>query len=129
VAHMIRLETLGSRNLGRGKTIEQAGKVTWNDLSPQERHQARLYLANAPPGDNTRRPAREAEFLPSVVGLIEQATGRRISFSSAAPGSKIQSDGRHHGMEFDVMMAAAEMADYPLSNETMARRIHRIRRE
>jgi len=36
---------------------------------------------------------------------------------------------RHHGAEFDVMMAAAEMADYRLSNEAMARRIQRIRRQ
>ena len=40
----------------------------------------------------------------------------------AMPGT-----GRHRGAEFDVMMAAAEMADYRLSNEAMARRIQRIR--
>ena len=99
-AHMIRLETLERRNLGRGNAVEQASKATWDALSPRERRKARLYLErNALPGDNTRRPAREAEFLRSVAGLIEQETGRRISFSSAAPGLKVQSSGRHHGVE------------------------------
>jgi hypothetical protein len=128
-AHMIRLETLERRNLGRWKAIEQASKATWDALSPQERHRGRLYLeGNALPGDNTRRPAREAEFLSSVAGLIEQETGRRISFSSAAPGARLPSGGRHHGVEFDVMMAAANMANYPQTNEAMARRIQHIRR-
>jgi hypothetical protein len=30
-------------------------------------------------------------------------------------------------VEFEVMMAAAEMADFPLTNEAMARLIQRIR--
>jgi hypothetical protein len=129
-AHMIRLKTLERRNLGRGKAIEQASKVIWEELSPKERRKARLYLARDNlPSDNTRRPSREAEFLRSVAELIEQATGGRISFSSVAPESRVPSSGRrHHGAEFDVMMAAAEMADYQLSNEAMARRIQRIRR-
>jgi hypothetical protein len=127
---MIRLEALERRNLGRGTAIARASKATWDDLSPQDRRKARLYLAHdVLPGDNTRQPAREAEFLRSVAGLIEQATGRRISFSSAAPDSRPRNNGRHHGMEFDVMMAAAEMADYKLSNEAMARRIQRISRQ
>jgi hypothetical protein len=67
------------------------------------------------------------ELLRSVAGLIERATDHRIRFSSSAPGSTPKSTGRHHGAEFDVMMAAAEMADYPLRNEAMARRIGRIR--
>jgi hypothetical protein len=129
-AHMIRLETLERRNLGRGKAIEQASKATWDELSPKERRKARLYLArNVLPGGNTRQPAREVEFLRSVAGLIEQATGGRISFSSVAPDRGLPSSGRHHGAEFNVMMAAAEMADYRLSNEAMARRIQRIRRQ
>jgi hypothetical protein len=129
-AHMIRLETLESRNLGRGRAIEQASKITWNDLSPKERRRARLYLERTVvPGGNIREPAREVEFLRAVAGLIEQAIGRPISFSSAAPGSKIPRSGRHHGMQFDVMVAAAEIADYRLSNEAMARRIQRIRRQ
>jgi hypothetical protein len=127
-ARMIRLEIFERRNLGRGTAIAQASKATWDDLSPQEKRKARLYLArDVNPGDNTRQPAREAEFLRSIAGLIEQATGRRISFSSGALGSSPRSSGRHHGVEFDVMMAAAEMADYELSNEAMARRIQRIR--
>ena len=73
---MIRLETLERRNLGRDNAIEQATKATWEDLSPQERRKARLYLAgNVLPGDKTRQPAREVTFLTSVAGLIEQATG------------------------------------------------------
>lgn len=129
-AHMIRLETLERRNLGRGKAIEQASKATWDELSPKEKRKARLYLArNVLPGGNTRQPAREVEFLRSVAGLIEQATGGRISFSSVAPDRGLPGSGRHHGAEFNVMMAAAEMADYRLSNEAMARRIQRIRRQ
>jgi hypothetical protein len=127
-AHMIRLETLEGRNIGRGKAIERAGKTTWDALSPKERRKARLYLArNVPPRDNTRQPAREVEFLRSVAELIEQLTGRPVSFSSAAPGSRVPSSGRHHSVEFDVMVAAAEMADYRVTNEAMARRIQRIR--
>ena len=128
-AHMIRLEILEGRNLGRGKAIEQASKTTWDELSPKERGRARQCLANnVIPGDKTRRPAREAEFLRSVVRLIEQTTGHPISFSSVAPG--LRSGGRHHGVEFDVMMAAAEMVDSDaLTNEAMARRIQRIRRQ
>jgi hypothetical protein len=128
-AHMVRLETLEGRNLGRGKAIEQASNASWNELSPKERRRARQYLENnVLPGDKTRRPAREAEFLRSVAHLIEQATGHPISFSSAAPG--LRSGGRHHGVEFDVMMAAAEMVDGDaLTNEAMARRIQRIRRQ
>jgi hypothetical protein len=129
-AHMIRLETLEGRNLGRGKAIEQASKTTWDELSPKEKRKARLYLKNnVLPGDRTRRPAREVVFLRSVARLIEQTTGHPISFSSAALASKVGSSGRHHGAEFDVMMAAAKMADYRLSNEAMARRIQRIRRQ
>jgi hypothetical protein len=106
---MIRLETLEGRNLGRGKAIEQ-------------------YLKNnVLPGDRTRRPAREVVFLRSVARLIEQTTGHPISFSSAALEPKVGSSGRHHGAEFDVMMVAAEMADYRLSNEAMARRMPRPR--
>jgi hypothetical protein len=75
-ARMDHLESLERRNLGRGKAIEQASKVTWADLSPQERRKAQQYLSqNVRPGDKTRRPAREAEFLGSVAALIEQATG------------------------------------------------------
>jgi hypothetical protein len=129
-AHMIRLESLERRNLGRGRAVEQANKVTWADLSPQERRKARQYLeGNVLPGDKTRQPAREVEFLRSVAGLIRQATGHhRIRFNSSAPGSTVPSTGRHYGVEFDVMKAAAEMADYSLSNEAVARRIQRIRR-
>jgi hypothetical protein len=128
-AHMIRLETLERRNLGRNASIEQASTATWDDLSPQERRKARLYLAgNVLPGDKTRQPAREVTFLTEVAGLIEQATGTPISFSSA-PDTRQSSSGRHHGVEFDVMMAAAAMADYRLSNEAMARRIQRIRKQ
>jgi hypothetical protein len=127
-AQMIRLESLERGNLGRGKAIERASKTTWAELSPQERRKARLYLeADVLPGDKTRQPAREREFLNSVAGLIEHATGHRIRFSSA-PGSTVRSTGRHHGVEFDVMMAATEMADYRLTNEAMARLIQRIRR-
>jgi hypothetical protein len=127
-AHMIRLETLEKRNLGRGRAIEQASKATWDELRPQERRKARQYLAdNVHQGDKTRRPAREVEYLRSVVGLIEKATGHRIRFSSSAPGSHPANRPRHHGVEFAVMTAAAEMADLQLSNEAMARRIHRIR--
>ena len=127
---MIRLETLEGRNLGRGKAIEQASKTTWDELSPKEKRKARLYLKNnVLPGDRTRRPASEVVFLRSVARLIEQTTGHPISFSSAALASKVGSGGRHHGAEFDVMMAAAEMADYRLSNEAMARRIQRIRQQ
>jgi hypothetical protein len=129
-ARMDHLESLERRNLGRGKAIEQASKVTWADLSPQERRKAQQYLSqNVRPGDKTRRPAREAEFLGSVAALIEQATGSRISFSSTAPESTLPSAPRHHGVEFDVMMAAANMADCPLTNEAMARRIQRLRRQ
>jgi PHD/YefM family antitoxin component YafN of YafNO toxin-antitoxin module len=129
-AHMIRLETLERRNLGRNASIEQASTATWDDLSPRERREARLYLAgNVLPGEKTRQPAREVEFLTSVAGLIEQATRAPISFSSAVPDPRLQSSGRHHGVEFDVMMATAEMADYRLSNEAMARRIQRIKRQ
>ena len=124
---MTRLEGLERRNLDCGTAIELAKKTTWDDLSPKERRKALLYLAgNVLPGDKTRRQAREVTFLTAVAGLIEQATGHRISFSSA-PDTKHPSSGRHHGVEFDVMMAAAEMADYKLSNEAMARRIQRIR--
>src|SRR5277367_406348 len=116
--------------LGSGKAIEHAIEVTWADLSPQERREARQYLSqNVHPGDRTRHPARDAEFLRSVAVLIEQATGRRISFSSTVPGSTLLCTPRHHGVEFDVMMAAADMADCPLTNEAMARRIQRIRRQ
>jgi hypothetical protein len=115
-AGMIRLDTLERRNLGRGKAIEQASKATWDELSPKERRK-------------TRRPAREVEFLKSVTDLIEQATGSRISFSSAASDPRLPGSARHHGVEFDVMMAAAEMAEYRLSSEAMARRIQRIRRQ
>jgi hypothetical protein len=130
-AHLIRLETLERRNLGRGKAIEQASKVTWANLSPQEKRKARKYLeGNVLTGDKTRQPAREVEFLSSVAGLIRQATGHhRIRFNSSAPGSTPRSTGRHYGVEFDVMVAAAEMADYPLSNEAMAGRIRRIRQQ
>jgi hypothetical protein len=125
-AHMIRQETLERRNLGRRKAIEQASKVTWEDLSPRERREARLYLArNVLPGDKAREPAREVTFLTAVADLIEQATGAPISFSSSALGSKP----RHHGVEFDVMISAAQMADLQLTNEAMARRIQRIRRQ
>jgi hypothetical protein len=127
-ARMIRLETLERRNLGRNASVEQATTATWDDLSPQERRKARLYLAgNILPGDKTRQPAREVTFLTAVAGLIEQATGAPISFSSAVPDPRLQCTGRHHGVEFDVMIAAAEMADYRLSNEAMARRLQRIR--
>ena len=69
-AHMICLETLERRNLGRGKAIEQATKTA--ELSPKERRKARLYLTrDVPPGDRTRRPAREAEFMTTVANLIE----------------------------------------------------------
>jgi len=129
-AHMIRLESLDRRNLGRGRAIERACKVTWDDLSPREKRKARHYLAaNVLPGDKTRRPAREVEFLRSVAGLIRQATGHRIRFNSSAPGSTPPSTGRHYGVEFDVMTAAAEIAKYPLSNEAMARLIQRIRQQ
>jgi hypothetical protein len=129
-ARMIHLERLERRNLGRGRAIERASKVTWAHLSPRERRKARQYLeGNVLSGDKTRQPAREVEFLRSVVALIGQATGHRIRFSSRAPGSNLRSTARHHGVEFDVMMAAAEMADYPLRNEAMARRIQRIRRQ
>lgn len=126
-ARMTRLEGLERRNLDLGTAIELAKKTTPDDLSPKERRKALLYLAgNVLPGDKTCRQAREVTFLTAVAGLIEQATGHRISFSSA-PDTKQPSSGRHHGVEFDVMMAAAEMADYKLSNEAMARRIQRIR--
>jgi hypothetical protein len=125
-ARMIRLETLERRKLGRGKTIEQASNVTWADLSPQEKRKARHYLAdNVLSGDKTRKPAQEVMFLRSVADLIQHATGRRIRFSSNALGS---SRARHHGVEFNVMMAAAGMADYQLTNEAMARLIQRMRR-
>jgi hypothetical protein len=42
------------------------------------------------PGDNTRRPAREVEFLRSVAGPIEQATGSRVSYSSNAHGPTVR---------------------------------------
>jgi hypothetical protein len=128
-AHMIRLETLERRNLGRGKAIEQASKTA--ELSPKERRKARLYLTrDVPPGDRTRRPAREAEFMTTVANLIEGITGHPVSFSSAALGSRVGGSGRHHGVEFDVMMAAAAMArDKKVTNEAMARRIQRIRRQ
>jgi hypothetical protein len=129
-ARMIRLETLECRNLGRGRAIEQASKATWDELSPQERQKARSYLAgNVLSGEKTRRSVREVEFLTSVASLIRQITKSSISFSSAAPGQRQPSGGRHHGVEFDVMMAAAAMADYPLTNEAMARRIQRIRQQ
>jgi hypothetical protein len=128
-ARMIRLDNLERRNLGRGKSIEQASKIAWADLSPRERRKARRYLAgNVLSGDKTRQPAREVEFLRSVAALIGQATGHRIRFSSSAPGSTPRSTGRHYGAEFDVMKAAAEIADYRLSNEAMARLIQRVRR-
>ena len=103
---MIRLEILERRNLGRGKAIEQASKTAWDELSPKERRKARLYLTrDVPPGGRTRRPAREAEFMTTVANLIEGITGHPVSFSSAAPGSRVGGSGRHHGVEFDVMMA------------------------
>jgi hypothetical protein len=131
-ARMIRLERLERRNVGRGKAIEQASKVTWEDLSPQERRKARFYLrGNILPGDKTRQPAPEVTFLTAVAGLIEQATGTPICYSST-PDTTQPSSARHHGVEFDVMMAAAAMAataDWWLSNEAMARLIQRIRRQ
>ncbi len=129
-ARMVRLERLERRNLGRGKAIEHAIKVTWTDLSPQERRKARQYLSqNVRPGDRTWRAAPEVEFLRSVAALIEQSTGSRISFSSTALESILPGTPRHHGLEFDVMMSAANMADHPLSNEAMARLIQRIRQQ
>lgn len=123
---MIRLESLEQRNFGRNASIAQANITTWEGLSPQERRKAKLYIAgNFLPGDKTRQPARDVEFLTAVADLIEQATGAPISFSSSALGSKP----RHHGVEFDVMMFAAQMADLQLTNEAMARRIQRIRRQ
>ena len=129
-ARMTRLDILEQRKIGRGKAIEQASQVSWDDLSPQERREARQYLAgNALPGNKTRQPAREAEFLKSVAELVEWATGHRIRFSSNALGSHPADRPRHHGVEFEVMMAAAEIADYQLTNEALARLIQRIRRQ
>lgn len=100
-AHMIRLEVLEGRNIGRGKAIEQASKTTWDELAPKERRQARLFLAKAD-----------------------------IRFSSAAPGSRVGGGERHRGVEFEVMMAAAEMAcEREVTDEAMARRIQRIRQQ
>jgi hypothetical protein len=57
-ARMVRLESLERRNLGSGKAIEHEIEVTWADLSPQERREARQYLSqNVHPGDRTRHPA------------------------------------------------------------------------
>jgi hypothetical protein len=82
-AHMISLEALEGRNIGRGKAIEQASKTTWDELSPKERRKARQYLArDFLRGDRTRRPAREAEFMTTVAHLIEDVTGHLISGSS-----------------------------------------------
>ena len=129
-ARMVRLESLERRNLGRGNAIENAIDVTWTDLSPQERRKARQYLSqNVHPGDRTRRAAREVEFLRSVAALIEQSTGNRISFSSTALELILPGIPRHHGLEFGVMMCAAHMADYQLSNEAMAKLIQRIRQQ
>ena len=72
---------------------------------------------------------REVEFLRSVAALIEQSTGNRISFSSTALESILPGIPRHHGLEFGVMMCAAHMADYQLSNEAMAKLIQRIRQQ
>jgi len=102
----------------------QSSKRAKSRGSPQERRKARQYLAgNVLPRDKTRQPAQEAKFLRAVADLIEQATGHPIRFSSNEATEQ-----RHHGVEFDLIIAAAEMADYPLSNEAMARRIQRIRR-
>jgi hypothetical protein len=124
---MIRLDNLEKRKLGRGRAIEQASKVTWDELRPRERRKARQYLAgNIYPGNKTRQPAREVEFLRSVASLIEKATGHRIRFSSTAAWHPANHE-RHHGVEFEVMMAAAEMAGRQLSNEAMARLVQRFR--
>jgi hypothetical protein len=126
---MIRLESLEGRNLGRGRAIERASKVTWAHLSPRERRKARQYLeGNVLSGDKTRQAAQEVKFFRSVADLIEQATGHPIRFSSNAPGPLPTNQPRHHGVEFEVMMAAADMVDYQLTNEAMARQIQRIRR-
>jgi hypothetical protein len=128
-ARMIRLESLEGRNLGRGRAIERASKVTWAHLSPRERRKARQYLeGNVLSGDKTRQAAQEVKFFRSVADLIEQATGHPIRFSSNAPGPLPTNQPRHHGVEFEVMMAAADMVDYQLTNEAMARQIQRIRR-
>jgi hypothetical protein len=73
-------------------------------------------------GEGHVRPTLEVVVTESPAHLRKVYS--RLFAYSMLPGSA-----RHHGAEFDVMMAAAEMADYRLSNEAMARRIQRIRRQ
>jgi hypothetical protein len=66
----------------------------------------------------------------TVAHLIEDIAGHPIRFSSAALGSRTGGSGRHHGVEFDVMLAAAGMVyEGEVTNEALASRIRRIRRE
>jgi hypothetical protein len=130
-AHMTRLDTLERRKLGRRKAIEGASTAGWDDLSAGERRRAtRRLRERAQYGTKLRQPAPEVGYLRQVVGLLERELGRRLPFSSSPPGMGRPDDyaGRHHGSAFDVIMAAAEMADYRLTNEAMATLIRRLRR-
>jgi hypothetical protein len=131
-AHMTRLDTLERRNIGRGKAIDGASVTSWEDLSPPEKQRAReLLRGNVLPRNNIRKPAPEVGYLREVATILEREIGRPISFSSAPPAIRRPNDreGRHHGPAFDVMMAAAEMADHGLTNEAMAMLIRRLRRK
>jgi PHD/YefM family antitoxin component YafN of YafNO toxin-antitoxin module len=130
-AHMIRLDAL---------ELTQSRPRQGNRASEQS-HLGRTFTEGKAQGaaiSHTRFPPRRQNSTAGArgrvsevrCGLIGQATGSRISFSSAASDPmRLPGSARHHGVDFDVMMAAAEMADYRLSNEAMARRIQRIRRD
>jgi class 3 adenylate cyclase len=119
-AHMARLDTLDRRKVGRQKAVEGASAASWDDLSATEKRRARERLCkNVLPGSKVRQSAPEVEYLREVAALLEREIGRKIPFSSSPPAIKRPNNrgGRHYGPAFDVMMAAAEMADCRLTNE------------
>jgi len=59
-----------------------------------------------------------------AAAICEAVRRPTMRFASNARSSE-----RHHGAEFHLTMAAAEITDYRLSNEAMARRIQRVRRQ
>ncbi len=138
---MVRLATLERRKVGSSKAIEGAIDTTFADLSTREKREVRWFLGrNWLPGSKVRIAALEVSYLKKVVAVLERETGERLKFSSRPPGARLPKHGddvgpdtaeelagRHYGPAFAVVRAAAQMANYKLTNEALATLIRRIR--
>lgn len=131
-AHMVRLETLERRKHGQGRAVEEASKITFDELTKREQQAARARVFAAPTTPEQRKqqlvrgrpPSRDAALIVDILVLLQARVREPLGYSTVAIGKEIN---RRTGPTVHFLRVLTAHLNMKMSDDMLVGCIRRFR--